>query len=132
MEQPAPKASRGLTAELLSLWGSAGRHIQALVELAGIEGREAVALYIRLAIMLGAALVFLVFGYIFALLFVAFLVATIFGVSWLWISLALAILHLIVCILCATHVRTHFRSPIFTATSAELRRDFDALKSKRP
>lgn len=118
--------------EILSLWGSAGRHIQALVELAGLEGREALALYLRLAVMLVAALIFLVFGYVLILLFFAFLIAHLFGISWIWITLALALIHFLVTFLCATHVRTHMRSPVFAATSAELRRDFEALKSSKP
>jgi uncharacterized membrane protein YqjE len=118
--------------EALSLWGSVGRHIQSLLELAGLEGREALALYVRLAVMLVAALIFLVFGYVLALLFFAFLIAHLFGISWIWITLGLAVLHLLVTFLCASHVRTHMRSPVFTATSAELRKDFEALKTSKP
>ncbi len=131
-EIPAPPAQRGFVGELLSLWGSGGRHICAIIELAGLEGREALALYLRLAVMLFAAVVFLVFGYLLILLFVAFLAALLFGVSWLWISLGLALLHFLVAFLCASHVRRHMRAPVFTSTSAEIRKDLDSLKSARP
>jgi len=127
-----PQSSRGLTAGLLSFWGSVGRHILALVELAGMEGKEAIALYVRLAVMLIAGLIFLVFGYFLTLLFVVFLIATIFGVSWLWIFLGLAVLHFLVALLCAIHVKTHLKSPVFTATSAEIRKDLESLKSVKP
>lgn len=128
-EDPAsPRPSRGLIAEAMSFCGSAGRHIQALTALAEVEGREAAALYLRLAIVLGAALVFLLLGYILALLFVAFLAAVVFSISWIWIALTLSVLHLILAFLCALHVRTHLRAPIFEATRSALRQDFEKLK----
>ena len=127
-----PNGGRGLAAAFLSFWGSAGRHLQALAELAGLEGKEALALYVRLAIMLGAAVIFAVFAYVLGLLFVAFLVATVFAVSWLWILLALAVIHIAVALVCADHVRRHIRSGIFVATRSELKKDFDALNRMRP
>lgn len=129
---PNDRRARGLVGDLLSLGGSLGRHVQALVELAGVESREALALYLRLAVMLGAALVFLVFGYVLLLLFISFLCAAVFGISWVWISLALAVLHFLVAFVCANHVRTHMKSPVFESTRAELRRDFEQLKRTSP
>lgn len=131
-EIPVPRGQRGFVAEMLSLWGSGGRHVHALIELAGLEGREALALYLRLAVMFLAAAFFLIFGYILVLLFVVFALALLIGVSWLWISLGLALLHLLIAFVCASHVRNHLRDPVFEATSAEVRRDFDALRSAKP
>ncbi len=127
----AARPSRGLGGELLSLLGSFARHVQALGALAGEESREAAALYLRLAIMLAAALFFAAFGYLILLIFVAFLAATVFHISWIWILLALAVLHLLVTFLCANHVRTHWRTPLFTATRGEIARDIEALNAKR-
>ena len=126
------KTNRGFIFHFLTLTGSVGRHIQALLELAGMEGREALALYLRLAIMLGAAVVFFFFGYLLLLLFLAFLCAVVFGFSWLWISLGFGIVHFLLGYICASHVRRHLRSPIFELTRAELARDFRALKSQNP
>ncbi len=129
----SPQNSRGLTAGLLSFWGSAGRHVMAVVELAGIEGKEAAGLYVRLAVMLIAALIFLVFGYFLMLLFVVFLIGTLFGLAWFWIFLGLlALLHFLVAFLCATHVKRHLKTPVFAATSAEIRKDLESLKSVKP
>jgi uncharacterized membrane protein YqjE len=130
-ESSPPSGSRGLVGELLSLWGSFGRHIQALIELAGLEGKEAAALYLRLAVMLGAAVLFLFLGYVFALLFIVFALNALFGFPWIWVVLALAVLHFAVCLICATHVKNHLRSPVFPATAAELRKDFETLKAVR-
>lgn len=119
---------RGLTAELLSLFGSFTRHLTALGALAGEEAREAGALYLRLAVMLGAALFFAAFGYILLWIFVAFLIAAVCGISWVWIVLVSTVLHLGIAFVCANHVRTHWRTPVFPATAAEIRRDIDSLK----
>jgi len=129
---PSKNAARpkGLLTEFLSLTGSVGRHIQALLDLAGEESKEALALYLRLAIMLGAALVFLVFGYVLSLLFVVFVIEALFQISWVWITLALALLHFVVAYICANHVRKHFRSPIFEITRRELKKDFETLSGK--
>lgn len=122
--------AKGLVAELLSLTGSVGRHIQSLADLAGAEGKEAVALYLRLAIMLGAAIIFLVFGYVLALLFVTFIVEWAFGISWVWITLVLALVHFLLAFICANHVRNHFRTPVFPITRDELKKDFEVLSRK--
>lgn len=123
--------SRGLSGELLSLVGSLGRHAQALGALAGEESREAAALFLRLAIMLAAAIFFVAFGYIIALISIAFVIETIFHVAWIWILLGLAVLHLLVAFICANHVRTHWRTPLFVATRGEIARDLEALSPKR-
>ena len=116
----------------MRLLGSLGRHLQALFALIGIESREAISLYIRLAVMLVAGLIFAVFGYIFILLFLAFLLAWVFGISWFWITLVFALLHLGVAFFCGLNVRNHFGSPVFKETSAEIRKDLEALSKHRP
>jgi len=114
----------------MSLLGSLGRHAGAVGALAGEEAREAAELYLRLGIFLGAALFFAAFGYILVLLCIAFIVAAVFNVSWLWILPVLAIVHLVVAFLCALHVKTHWRTPLFPATRGELARDWDSLQKK--
>ena len=74
---------RGLMAEILSLIGSSGRYLQAILALAGEESREAIALYTRLLVMLAAALFFAALGYILLVIAVVFLAAHFLG---LWCS----------------------------------------------
>ncbi|MEI6797145.1 MAG: phage holin family protein, partial [Methanomassiliicoccales archaeon] len=116
---------------LLSLFGSFGRYFEAIGALAGEEAREAGALYLRLAIMLAAALFFAAFGYILLLLFAAFLIATIFHVAWIWILLGLATLHLLLAFFCTFLVWGRWRTPVFTATKGEVARDLELLGSRR-
>ncbi len=118
-------------AELLRLIGSLGRHFEAIGSLAGEEAREAGALVLRLAVMLFAAIFFAIFGYILALLSAAFLIAAVFHVSWLWILPGFVLLHILLAFVCANHVRTHWRTPLFTATRNEISRDLEALRGGR-
>lgn len=129
---PGRDPQRGLLGEVLNFLSSFGEHIQALVALAGLESREAAGVYLRALIALGAALILLIFGYLLALLFVAFAVALLTGVEWIWISLGLAVLHFVLAAACALYLKARLKSPVFTATSAELQRDFAALKNFKP
>jgi len=124
--------TRGVLAELVSFAGSFGRHIQALLALAGHESKEAATLYAKVLAVVIAALIFAVFGYVFLLLFVAFLLAMVFGISWIWICLGFAILHFAAAAAGIFHVRNQIQAPVFTATSAELKKDFDALNKFQP
>ncbi len=129
---PGREPNRGVLAEALNFLSSFGEHLQALVALAGLESREAAGVYVRALIALGAALILLIFGYLLTLLFVAFAVAMIFKIEWIWISLGLAVLHFIGAAGCAFYLKARFKSPVFTATSAELQRDLAALKNFKP
>lgn len=122
---------RGLVAELLSLLGSFARHIQALGALAGEESREALALGLRLGVMLLAALFFAAFGYVLLILAVAFVAAHVLGISWLWILGVFTVVHFILAYVCANHVRTHARTPLFASTRREISADLESLR-KRP
>ena len=122
---------RGLIDGLLSLFGSFGQYFEAIGALAGEEAREATAVFLRLAVMLAAALFFAAFGYVLLLLFAAFLIATLFHVSWIWILLGFTVLHFLVAVVCAFHVKNHWRTPVFPATRSEISRDLDAMRGGR-
>ena len=122
---------RGLAGELLSLVCSVGRHAQSLGDLAGEEAREAAEIGLRLAVMLAAALFFAAFGYVLLVIAAAFLIAAVFHVGWIWILPGFVLLHLILAFVCANHVRTHWRTPLFPATRSEISRDLDALRGGR-
>ncbi len=123
---------RGLMAEILSLIGSSGRYLQAILALAGEESREALALYTRLLVMLAAAFFFAALGYILLVCVVVFLAAQVLGFSLLAVFSALTIVHGLAAILCAKHVRDYSRSPLFTMTRREISRDLEALQKNAP
>ena len=110
--------------------GSIGRYFQALTALAGEESREALALGLRLAIMLAAALFFAAFGYVLLVIAIAFFAAHFLGISWLWLLGGFTLLHLLIAFICAKHVKDHSRTPLFESTRREIARDLENL-SKR-
>jgi uncharacterized membrane protein YqjE len=120
---------QGALPELLRFAGSFGGHVQELVQLASLETKEAAMVGLRLLALLIASIVFAFFGYVLILFFIAFLLAIVFQVSWIWISLGLALVHFGGVAFCALAAKRYLRSPVFKATAAELRRDFDALKT---
>lgn len=127
-----PETSRGLPSAVSGFLGSLGHHVHTLLALAGYESKEAAAHYLWLVIILGIGLISAVFGYVFLLLFVAFLLAFLCGIWWLWICLGLAVLHLVGAGLCGFLVKSRFAAPVFASTSLELKKDFDALKRFQP
>ena len=129
---PGRESNRGILAELLNFLSSFGEHIQSLVALAGLESREAAGIYIRALIAVVIALVLLLFGYLLALIFVAFALAALCHWDWIWISLGLAVLHFAGVAGCLLYLQARLKSPVFTATSTELKRDFAALKNYKP
>ncbi len=124
----AREEPRGLFGEFLSLLGSVARYFQALGALAGEESREALALGVRLLVMLLAALFFAAFGYVLLVIAVAFFAAHFLGISWLWILGGFTALHLILAYVCANHVRRHRNTPIFDATRREIAADLETLR----
>jgi uncharacterized membrane protein YqjE len=125
----ARETPQGVIPELMGFAGSFGRHVLGILQLAGLETKEAAFVGLRLLILLIAGVVFAIFGYLLALFFVAFLAAIAFNISWIWISLGLAVLHFGGVVVCAILAKNYLRTPVFKATAAELQRDFEELKN---
>jgi len=124
-------APGGVPAAAMRLLGSLTRHLQALLALAGLEAREATLLYVRLAIVLGAALFFAAFGYVFTLLFVAFALDRLLHIDWMWIALGFAILHLLAALIGGLYVKKTCRTPVFRGIAEEIRKDVAALRGNQ-
>lgn len=129
---PGRESNSGILAELLNFLSSFGEHVQALVALAGLESREAAGIYVRALVALVAALILLVFGYLLLVIFVAFALAALFHWQWIWITLGLAVAHFLGVAGCLLYLKSRIKLPVFTATSAELQRDFASMKNYRP
>lgn len=128
---PLPSGSdRGLPTALLSLVGSLGRYLQAITSIAGVESREAVALYVRLLVMLAGACFLGALGYILLVVSAAFAAAFLLGIPWTAILATLAFVHLALAFVCANHVRTHIRTPVFSSTRSEIAADLQRLGRK--
>lgn len=138
MSEPVPpppagnrETGRGLVAELLAFFSSLCQHVQSLFALAGLEAREAAGFYAKLLAIAVAAIVFAVFGYFLLIFFLAFLIAML-GVSWIWITLGFALLHLGAAVGCVLYLKANIQKPVFASTGAEVRKDLEALKNFKP
>lgn len=128
MTESTASGPGGVAPAAMRLLGSLTRHFQALLALAGLEAREAALLYVRLAIVLGAALFFAAFGYVFTLLFVAFALDRLLHVDWMWIALGFAVLHLLAAVIGGLYVKNTCRTPVFRGIAEEIRKDVTSLR----
>jgi len=53
------------------------------------------------------------------------------GISWLWILAVFTLLHFLLAYVCANHVRTHARTPIFETTRREISTDLESLRKRQ-
>lgn len=124
---------RGLFEEILSLLGSVASYFQNLAALAGEESKEALALGLRVVLLLLVALFFAGFGYALLVIAVAFFAAHILGVSWFWILWGFTVLHFLVTFVCLNRIKALSRTKLFESTRREVTADIEALrKEKRP
>jgi len=124
---------RGLIGEILSLLGSVASYFQNLAALAGEESKEALALALRVVLLLLVALFFAGFGYALLVIAVAFFAAHFIGVSWFWILWGFTVLHFIVTFVCFKRTKALCLTKLFESTRREITTDIEALrKEKRP
>jgi uncharacterized membrane protein YqjE len=129
-EAPQAKAT-GLFGHLSALLAAKVAYLKARLELAGIEGREAA---IHLAIIGGLAvggLVLVLFGYIFFILALVFLVAMAFESphAWIWVLGGAALVHFIGAGLLLLIAKVRLGVPLFPLTLEELKKDQEWLKT---
>jgi len=121
----------GLFAHLAGLLAAKLAYLRARLELAGIEAREAGVHY---AIILGlaiGALIVLVFGYLFLVIALVFLVAALLGTehAWIWVLLGAAFLHLLGAAVLGWMAKVKLSAPMFTESLNELKKDQEWLKT---
>ena len=128
-EPTAPEP--GLSGHLVALLASLAGYIRARLELAGIEGKDAAAICIKVAILLVVALGFLAFGYAFLWIGLIALIATISHLPWGWMVLAVGLLHLLAAAGAVWVVAYLWNKPVFPATLEEFRKDQEWLNSHK-
>ena len=121
----------GIFGHLTALLAAKLAYVQARLELAGLEGREAAAHY---GVILGLAvggLIALVFGYLFAVIALVFLVAHLIGgeMAWIWVLLGAAALHFLGAAGLVLVARSRLGTPMFSASLDELKQDQEWLKT---
>ncbi|HWL54790.1 MAG TPA: phage holin family protein [Chthoniobacteraceae bacterium] len=120
-----------LPEHLRHLLASAIDYLQTRLELAGIEGKEALVVYVKVAAAIFGALALLAFGYIFCLMGLVAVLVSFSGFFWGWVVLALALLHFIGVALCLLIARMCWRRPCFPVTLEEFRKDQEWLSRSR-
>src|ERR1700743_1463502 len=120
MSIPDPSAgfrrdTGGLFAHLSGLLGASAEDMRGRLEFAGLEWKEALVHY---AIIIGlalAAVVVLVFGYFFLCLALVFTLAALIGGehTWIWVTFAVAFLHLGAAATALLIARARLATPMF-------------------
>ena len=121
----------GIFGHVSALLAAKLAYLRARLELAGLEGREAVAHY---GVILGLAvggLIALVFGYLLAVIALVFLVAHLIGgeMAWIWVLLGAAALHFLGAAVLVLVAKSRLGVPMFSASLDELKQDQEWLKT---
>ncbi len=120
----------GLFSHFTTLLGAKLAYLRARLQLAGIEGKEAAIHY---AVILGLAIgavVIAVFGYLFFVIALVFLIAWACGGenAWIWVTLAFALGHFAGAAVLLFIAKGKLSQQVFEATLAELKKDQEWLK----
>jgi len=118
-----PPGDEGLIENLRSLAAWFSAYIGARLQLAGLESKEASWHYLKILLWLFAGLFGVTFGYIFLCIACVFIISVLLNVSWMWISLGAAILHLVLAAIAILVARSQLTKPMFGATIAEFKKD---------
>ena len=121
----------GIFGHLSALLAAKLAYLRARLELAGLEGREAAVHYgVILALAIGG-LIALIFGYLFFVIALVFLVAHLIGgeMAWIWVMLGAAALHFLGAAVLLLVAKSRLGVPMFSASLDELKQDQEWLKT---
>ena len=131
-DDPHAAPDDGIVRQALMLLASVLAYLRARMELASMEGREAGSHWLKIIALLVAGLVALIFGYFFLCLGAVFLIALLCGGgnAWIWITLALGVLHVAAGAGILLFVKSQAERPVFPATLDEFKKDQQWLETK--
>jgi uncharacterized membrane protein YqjE len=129
----SPSGSRvrqsGFIGSLVALASALADFFESRAALFATESKAALVQFLLVAICSIAALLFFAFGYVFLLATVVVAIAHLANVSWLWIALDAAALHILIALIFLLVARSGIKKPIFRETTAELKKDREWLKN---
>jgi len=120
---------RGLFGSLLALVGALADFFESRFGLFATESKAALAQLLTLIICLVGALMFLGIGYVFLVVGLVMWIARLAAMPWWWITLAAAVLHFLLALVFLLLAKSRTGKPLFPATTAELEKDRQWLKS---
>jgi uncharacterized membrane protein YqjE len=124
-----PAGYAGLRENLVAFFTSAAEFLQSRLRLATQESKAAGR---RILIVVACALIaaaLTLFGYVFLVVFAIVGIARLLEISWLWVALAVALLHFGGALLCLVIARTQVKQPMFRETANVLKEDSEWLKN---
>ena len=119
----------GFIGSLVALASALADFFESRAALVATESKAALVQFVLVAICLVAALLFFAFGYVFLLATAVVAIAHLVKVSWLWIALAVAGLHILIALILGLIALSGIKRPIFRETTAELKKDREWLKN---
>jgi uncharacterized membrane protein YqjE len=119
----------GLIGSLVALASALADFFESRAALFATESKAAAVQFLVIAICLVATLLFFAFGYIFLLAAAVVGIAHWADVSWPWIALDAAALHILIALILVLIALSGIKKPIFRETTAELKKDREWLKN---
>ncbi len=126
--QPPPEPNApGLPESIRLMLASAAGYLHARFELLSLEAKDAGGNYVKLAIVLVCAVLFLLGGLRFLVRAAVYAVAAIFSFRWGWVFLGFGVLSVALTAGLALVAKARFIKPSFPATIAEFKKDKEWL-----
>src|SRR5438552_17217247 len=119
----------GFIGSLVALAGALADFFENRAALFATESKAALVQFVLIALCLVAGVLFFAFGYIFLLATAVVAIAHLANVSWLWIALDAAALHILIALIFLVIALNRIKKPIFRETTAELKKDREWLKN---
>jgi uncharacterized membrane protein YqjE len=122
----------GLFAHLSAYLGAIAKYLRARLQLLGIETKEAALHYVIIIALLFAALVVVIFGYLFFCFGLVFAIAALIGgkYTWIWVTFGMALLHFAAAAGAVFLAKSRLSAPMFTSTLQEFRKDQEWLTNE--
>ena len=124
-----PAGHRGLRQNLKSLIASLTHFVESRVKLAASESKAALRHLLVALVCAVGALVLSLLGFVYLIVFAIVGIAHLLGVSWIWVALAVALIHFAVALVCLVVARGTLKHPIFRDTTSVLKEDTEWLKN---
>ncbi len=121
----------GLPESIRLMLASAAGYLHARFELLSLEAKDAGANYVKLAIVLVCAVLFLLAGLVFLLFAAVYAIAALFNFHWGWVFFGFAVLSLGLTAGLALVAKARWKIPSFPASVAEFKKDKEWLSQTK-
>src|SRR6184192_4013794 len=124
-----PSGHAGLIDNAIGLISALFAYVETRAALLAVESKAMLLQLVAVVAFALAALIAIIFGYIFILASLIVGIAHSIGVSWTWIALGVGLLHITLAVVCVLLAKTKLTGRLYPDTRAELKRDQQWLRS---